>query len=100
MGTNVLINCASQEYFGAVAPKALKLRVITPVFMEDKDDGKGPKMVSFFAKKARGAMARYVIQNRLTEAAQITSFDLGGYQWQADRSTAQKPVFVRPYPVS
>ncbi len=100
LGTNVLLNCASQEYFGAVAPKALQLRVITPVFMEDKDDGKGPKMVSFFAKKARGAMARFVIQNRLTDPDQIKEFDAGGYQWQADQSTQDKPVFIRPYPAS
>ncbi len=60
VGSQVLINCASQEYFGAVSLKALKLRVITPAFMEDKGDGKGPRIVSFFAKKARGAMARFI----------------------------------------
>ena len=100
VGTDVLINCASQEYFGAVAPKALKLRVITPAFMEDKDDGKGPKIVSFFAKKARGAMARFVIQNRLTDPDALTGFDLGGYAYQPEHSTADKPVFVRPYPAA
>ena len=100
VGTDVLINCASQEYFGAVAPKALKLKVITPQFMEDKRDGKGPKMVSFFAKKARGAMARFIVQNRLTDAESIKDFDLGGYAWQEDRSTPEKPVFVRDYPSS
>ncbi len=97
-GTDTLINCASQEYFGAVMPKKLKLRVITPQFMEDKADGKGPKMVSFFAKKARGAMARFVIQNRLTTPESILEFDSGGYALDADRSTPDKPVFVRPYP--
>ncbi|MBM1632769.1 peroxide stress protein YaaA [Sulfitobacter mediterraneus] len=100
VGTDVLINCASQEYFGAVAPKALKLRVITPQFMEDKGDGKGPKIVSFFAKKARGAMARFIVQNRLTEADAIRDFDIGGYAWQEAASTPDKPVFVRPYPSS
>lgn len=99
IGTDVLINCASQEYFGAVAPKALKLRVITPVFMEDKGDGKGPKVVSFFAKKARGAMARFIIQNRLTDAEALTDFDSGGYVHQEGLSRADRPVFVRPYPV-
>ncbi len=99
-GSEVLINCASQEYFGAVQPKALKLSIVTPQFMEDKGDGKGPKIVSFFAKKARGAMARFIIQNRLTEAEAITSFDTGGYAFDAAASTPQRPVFVRPYPAS
>ena len=100
VGTDVLINCASQEYFGAVAPKALKLRVITPQFMEDKGAAKGPKIVSFFAKRARGAMARFIVQNRLTDPEAIREFDTGGYVWQADASTPDRPVFVRPYPAS
>ncbi|WP_370399312.1 peroxide stress protein YaaA [Sulfitobacter sp. JB4-11] len=100
IGSDVLINCASQEYFGAVAPKALKLRVITPQFMEDKGDGKGPKIVSFFAKKARGAMARHIIQNRLTDVHALQGFDTGGYAYDAAASTPDKPVFVRPYPAS
>ncbi|MDF1726860.1 MAG: peroxide stress protein YaaA [Sulfitobacter sp.] len=100
LGTDLLVNCASQEYFGAVPPKALKLRVVTPQFLEDKGDGKGPKMVSFFAKRARGAMARYIVQNRLTEEAALRDFDSGGYAFDADRSTPEKPTFVRPYPHS
>lgn len=94
MGTDVLVNCASQEYFGAVSTKALKPRVITPVFMEDKD--KGPKIVSFFAKRARGAMARFIIQHRLTDPAALRDFDLGGYVYRDDLSDPDKPVFVRP----
>ena len=97
VGADVLVNCASQEYFGAVAPKALNLRVITPAFMEDK--GQGPKIVSFFAKKARGAMARHIVQNRLTDPQDLRSFETGGYAYQPDLSTDDKPVFVRPYPV-
>ena len=96
VGAEVLVNCASQEYFGAVAPKALKLRIITPAFMEDK--GQGPKIVSFFAKKARGAMARFIVQNRLTDPEALLDFDVGGYAYQPDVSTPDKPVFVRPYP--
>ena len=95
IGTDTLVNCASQEYFGAVDLKALKLRVITPVFMEDKNGT--PKIVSFFAKKARGAMARFIMQNRLLEADAILDFDTGGYQYDADLSEPDKPVFVRPY---
>ena len=100
VGTDILVNCASQEYFGAVAPEALKLRVITPVFMEDKENGKGPKIVSFFAKKARGAMARFIVQNRLTDASSLTEFDAGGYSYRPDLSTSERPVFVRPYPTA
>ncbi len=99
-GSEVLINCASQEYFGAVNPKALKLRVITPQFMEDKADGKGPKIVSFFAKKARGAMARFIVQHRISDPEGITDFDTGGYVYQPDISMPDKPVFLRPYPSS
>ena len=68
--------------------------------MEDKSDGKGPKIVSFYAKKARGAMARFVVQNRHTDAEAIKDFDVGGYAWQKELSTPEKPVFVRPYPTS
>ncbi len=95
VGSEVLVNCASQEYFGAVDLKALNLKIITPVFMEDK--GGTPKIVSFFAKKARGAMARYIIQNRLTDPAGLLDFDSGGYEYRPDLSEGDKPVFVRPY---
>ncbi|MEM6305957.1 MAG: peroxide stress protein YaaA [Pseudomonadota bacterium] len=97
VGADTLINCASQEYFGAVDPKKLKLSVITPQFLEDKGDGKDPKMVSFFAKKARGSMARFIIQNRITAPEGILDFDLGGYAYDAARSTPEKPVFLRDY---
>ncbi|PVA10021.1 peroxide stress protein YaaA [Pelagivirga sediminicola] len=89
----VLVNCASQEYFGAVDLDALKLRVVTPVFMEDK--GGDPKIVSFYAKKARGAMARFIIQNRLTDAEALQDFDTGGYAYRPELSEDDKPVFVR-----
>ena len=99
-GSDVLVNCASQEYFGAVDLKTLKLRVITPQFMEDKGDGKGPKIVSFFAKKARGAMARFVMQNRIVETEGLFDFDTGGYVYTPSLSKPDVPVFLRPYPVS
>ena len=94
--SNVLVNCASQEYFGAVDLSALTPQVITPVFMEYKA-GKA-KIVSFFAKKARGAMARYIIQNRLTKSDDLKGFDSGGYSYQPDQSDAHKWVFLRDYP--
>jgi hypothetical protein len=96
VGAEVLVNCASQEYFGAVDLKALKPRVITPVFMEDK--GGAPKVVSFYAKRARGAMARFVIQNRLNDPESLKDFDSGGYKYQPEMSEQLKPVFLRPYP--
>ncbi|MEM8653550.1 MAG: peroxide stress protein YaaA [Pseudomonadota bacterium] len=95
-GSDTLVNCASQEYFGAVPAEALKLRLITPAFMEDK--GTGPKIVSFFAKRARGAMARHIIQNRVTDVDGVTRFDTDGYVYRPELSTDDKPVFVRPYP--
>ncbi|CUH79835.1 peroxide stress protein YaaA [Tropicibacter naphthalenivorans] len=93
LGTQTLVNCASQEYFGAVDLKALNLRVVTPQFYEDKPGG--PKIVSFYAKKARGAMARYVIQRRLTDPDALLEFDSGGYAYQPDLSTPDKPAFLR-----
>jgi cytoplasmic iron level regulating protein YaaA (DUF328/UPF0246 family) len=94
VGTATLVNCASQEYFGAVDKKALKLRVITPVFLEDKAGE--PKIVSFFAKQARGAMARFIAENRLTDPASIQSFDTGGYRFQPQLSDGDRWAFLRP----
>ena len=62
--------------------------------MEDKPGG--PKIVSFFAKRARGAMARYIVQRRLTDPEGLKDFDTGGYVYQPDLSDEDKPVFVRP----
>ncbi|WP_243611709.1 peroxide stress protein YaaA [Shimia aestuarii] len=95
-GSHVLVNCASQEYFGAVDLDALNLRVITPVFMEDK--GGLPKIVSFYAKKARGSMARFIIQRRLTDPEGLKDFDLGGYAYQPDMSEGDRWVFLRNTP--
>ena len=93
LGSDLLVNCASQEYFGAVDLTQLQPRVVTPTFLEDKPGG--PKVVSFYAKKARGAMARFIIQNRITEAASLQDFETGGYRYQAELSQADKPVFLR-----
>ncbi|MEO1452799.1 MAG: peroxide stress protein YaaA [Pseudomonadota bacterium] len=96
VGAQALVNCASQEYFGAVAVEALGLDVITPVFLEERDGT--AKTVSFFAKKARGAMARFVVERRLTDPAGLRDFDTGGYAYDPARSSATSPVFVRDYP--
>lgn len=92
-GAGVLVNCASQEYFGAVDRKALKLRVVTPVFLEGR--GAEAKIVSFFAKKARGAMARFIAENRLTDAEALRDFSTGGYAFDAERSDSDTLVFLR-----
>ncbi|MCG7572441.1 peroxide stress protein YaaA [Phaeobacter sp. CNT1-3] len=93
LDTDTLINCASQEYFGAVDLKALKPQVITPVFMEEKAGV--PKIVSFYAKRARGAMARFIIQNRLVDPEGIKDFDTGGYQFQPAMTEGNNWVFLR-----
>lgn len=93
VGATTLVNCASQEYFGAVDLEALTLRVITPVFLEDKPGG--PKVVSFYAKRARGAMARFIMENRLTDPKALHGFDMGGYAYHSDMSDPDKPVFLR-----
>jgi cytoplasmic iron level regulating protein YaaA (DUF328/UPF0246 family) len=95
-GADTLINCASQEYFGAVEPKALKLRVITPQFLEVKDGR--PRIVSFFAKRARGAMARFVMIQRVTDPEGIKDFAAGGYRFDPDLSEGDTWAFVRDYP--
>lgn len=89
-----LVNCASTEYFGAVDLKALKLPVITPVFLEDRNGE--AKIVSFWAKKARGAMARFIATHHLTNPADLRGFDLGGYAYRADLSDTARLVFLRP----
>ena len=95
VGAEMLVNCASQEYFGAVDLKALKLPAVTPAFYEERD-GK-PRMVSFFAKKARGAMARFILQNRLKTQEALKEFDLGGYAYAPELSKEGTIAFSRPY---
>lgn len=92
-GGDTLLNCASQEYFAAADRPALDLRVITPVFLEDRPGG--AKVISFQAKRARGAMARYVIDNRLTGPEAILEFDRGGYEYAPDLSEPGRPAFLR-----
>jgi len=92
-GAQALVNCASIEYFGAVDTKALAVPVITPTFLEDKNGE--AKIVSFFAKKARGAMARFISENRLTDPDSLREFDAGGYVYDAARSAPNAPVFIR-----
>lgn len=93
LATDVVVNLASQEYFKAVKAKQINARIITPVFKDFKNGQY--KIISFFAKKARGLMARYIIQQRLTDAEQLKAFDLAGYQFNAEQSSANELVFLR-----
>ena len=92
-GDEYLINLASNEYFKAVVPKALQGQIITPVF---KDYKKGQyKIISFYAKKARGMMVRYMIDHQLTHPQQLQQFDVAGYVYCAEESTDNQWVFKR-----
>jgi cytoplasmic iron level regulating protein YaaA (DUF328/UPF0246 family) len=90
---DVLINLASTEYFKAVNKKTLKAKIITPQFKDWKNGQY--KIISFYAKKARGLMARYVIQNQLTEIEQLKNFDISGYQYNSDLTKGDDLVFTR-----
>lgn len=92
-GDNVLINLASNEYFKAVQPKRLSGQIITPVFKDCKNGQY--KIISFYAKKARGLMTRYIIQNQLSEVSQLTEFDTDGYYFVEAESTATELMFKR-----
>jgi cytoplasmic iron level regulating protein YaaA (DUF328/UPF0246 family) len=89
----VLLNLASEEYFKVLQPKELGCPVISPVF-QDAKDGKY-KIISFYAKRARGLMARYVVENRITDPADLKGFNLDGYKYYAAESKIDKPVFRR-----
>ena len=72
----------------------LEGRLISPAFLDSKD-GKDPKIISFFAKRARGLMAGWIIQNRIKSVKALDEFDVDGYEYDEARSTSGRPVFVR-----
>ncbi len=88
-----IINLASKEYFKAVKPKNIQGKIIYPNFKEEK--GGKFKIVSFFAKKARGMMSAYIIKNRIVQPEQIKYFDQEGYQFNASLSTENEWIFTR-----
>ena len=92
-GSRVLLNLASKEYFRAVKPGALDAEVITPIFKDLK--GGKYKIISFFAKKARGQMARFVIDRELNEPAALKTFKTDGYRYSKAESTARELAFTR-----
>jgi cytoplasmic iron level regulating protein YaaA (DUF328/UPF0246 family) len=89
----LFVNLASNEYFSAVDTKKLKVPVITPEF-KDYKDGK-LKMISFFAKKARGLMVRYIIDTNAQTIEDIKGFNYEGYAFDANLSSETKLVFTR-----
>lgn len=96
-GPDVLINLASKEYFDVVDTNAVQsqgINIVTPVFLDSKD-GQDFKVVSFFAKRARGALARYIIDERLRTTVGITRFEGLGYSYDPQRSTRATPTFTR-----
>lgn len=90
---DVLINLASNEYFKAVEAKKLTARIITPVFKDWKNGQY--KMISFYAKKARGMMSRYIIEHQIQDPDRIKDFDTDGYRYSADMSKKDEWVFIR-----
>ena len=88
-----IINLASVEYFSSVKTENLDLPVYSPVFKDFKN-GKY-KIISFFAKKARGSMARFVIQNKIKNPTDLNKFNLDGYKYSAKDSSEYSPVFLR-----
>ena len=93
--TDTLINLASNEYFKSIKEKNLKARVIVPEFKDLKNGSY--KMISFFAKKARGRMVRYIADNNITEPEHIKTFDVDGYIFNNSLSTKNKWVFTRDH---
>lgn len=92
-GSEVLINLASDEYFKALKPYLKKMTVIKPIFLDEKNGRY--KVISIYAKKARGLMCRYLIQNRLNDPKVLKAFDLGGYAFCQAESTKTEWVFKR-----
>ena len=91
----VLINLASNEYFKSVQAKDIKGRIVTPVFMDKKTDKY--KIISFYAKKARGLMSAFIIKNKITNVENIKNFDVDGYSYNGALSEGDKWVFTREH---
>lgn len=95
--SNTLINLASNEYFKAIQPKNTKAPIITPKFLDKKEDGY--KMISFYAKRARGLMVRFCAVNNITNPKDLQGFDMENYYFSAKDSTDTDWVFLRDEPI-
>lgn len=94
-GDDVVVNLASNEYFKSVQPKKLNGRLITPIFKDQKNGQY--KIISFWAKKARGLMARYIIDKRVAQPEQLKAFDYEGYVFNEAMSEGDTWVFTRDH---
>ena len=93
MGSDLLINLASKEYFNSIKLLPKKIKVISPIF---KDHSKGNyKIISFYAKKARGLMASWIIRNKITKTEDLNDFSEAGYFFSRKDSAEYAPVFLR-----
>jgi hypothetical protein len=93
LDSKIIVNLASQEYFKAVKPKLLQGNIITPVFKDWQKDKY--KIISFYAKKARGMMAAYIIKQRLKKVEDLKNFSEAGYSYSAEMSKDNNLVFIR-----
>lgn len=92
-GSDLLINLASQEYFSAIEIKKIKAQIVTPQFLEEKNNSF--RMITIYAKKARGLMTRYILQNRITREEDLRGFSSDGYYFNSYLSKPGSPVFTR-----
>jgi cytoplasmic iron level regulating protein YaaA (DUF328/UPF0246 family) len=90
---DILVNLASNEYFKVIKPKLLKVPIITPVFKDYKNGNL--KIIAFFAKKARGMMVRYIVDNNIEQPEDLKGFNYGGYAFDGNLSTGTELVFTR-----
>lgn len=95
-GPQGFVNLASNEYFSAVDTDLLDGRVVTPRFLDEGKDGSF-RVIAFWAKQARGAMAGWIVRERIRTYTHLTDFDGLGYRHDPDRSTSDEPTFVRPH---
>ena len=91
--SDLLINLASKEYFSVLGKMPEFINVVSPVFKDYKSGEY--KIISFYAKKARGLMARWIIQNKITDFEELINFDIDGYKYSKAESTTSEPVFLR-----
>ena len=92
-GNDLIINLASNEYFKSVKKASLKGTLITPIFKDEKNGNY--KIIAFFAKKARGMMADFIIQNKIGDIAGLKKFKTAGYKFSKKDSTDTELVFLR-----
>ena len=88
-----IINCASDEYFKVIDLQSLNVPIIKPIFKDVKNGV--PKVISFFAKRARGMMSKYIIKNRVQSINDLHSFNDNGYEFQPDQSDNHELVYIR-----